>query len=522
MNDKHKNKGKGRPGSKSGARKEHQKSAHTASAAKGQVKEQVGRTTNHTTTRADQTRTSSSANMHARSDSNSKPSGSWMPPVALLFGVLGTLMSAILWSKLNSLSEVTTRAMSDQRSETSSKIADSQTQITASMEEKFAANQEQMTTAFSEQQAAVDNNLKAIDEKLAANQEQMTTALSEQQAAVDSNIQAIDEKVSASLSSFNEELRTSAQADKEEISSATAMSIQEFSNSSESELNNISTSFNLGIRSVREDFEKRFEETESKVAMMQSSVQSANGDQSDRILAEVEYLLRTSQYRVTLAGDVEAGVTALESANDRLNTLGDVDYFPVREQIDAEVAELNSVGSPDIEGLVARLENASAAASGLPLKATEEEAEETAAEGEAEKRATVGGFMKNLNFSVTRSTQAEVDAKINAAEARESIAASSTGEGGQNKTQNSASDILDAHLQAARLSALRADSRQFTTHMDNALGFAGEAFDTDDSAVSDFVANLEEIRETNLVPDVPTLGSALSLFEQINAKRSEK
>jgi len=58
--------------------------------------------------------------------------------------------------------------------------------------------------------------------------------------------------------------------------------------------------------------------------------------------------------------------------------------------------------------------------------------------------------------------------------------------------------------------------------MDNALGFAGEAFDTDDSAVSDFVANLEEIRETNLVPDVPTLGSALSLFEQINAKRSEK
>jgi len=495
MNDKHKNKGKGRPGSKSGARKEHQKSAHTASAAKGQVKEQVGRTTSHTTTRADQTRTSSSASMHARSDSNSKPSGSWMPPVALLFGVLGTLMSAILWSKLNSLSEVTTRAMSDQRSETSSKIADSQTQITASMEEKFAANQEQMTTTFSEQQAAVD-----------------------------SNIQAIDEKVSASLSSFNEELRTSAQADKEEISSATAMSIQEFSNSSESELNNISTSFNLGIRSVREDFEKRFEETESKVAIMQSSVQSANGDQSDWILAEVEYLLRTSQHRVTLAGDVEAGVTALESANDRLNTLGDVDYFPVREQIDAEVTELNSVGSPDIEGLVARLENASAAASGLPLKATEEEAEETAAEGEAEKRATVGGFMKNLNFSVTRSTQAEVDAKINAAEARarDSIAASSTGEGAQNKTQNSASDILDAHLQAARLSALRADSRQFTTHMDNALGFAGEAFDTDDSAVSDFVANLEEIRETNLVPDVPTLGSALSLFEQINAKRSEK
>ena len=509
MNDKRKNQGKGRPGGKPDVRNQHQKSTSTGSAAnvtKEQAKEHANRTVSDTKARASESRTTSSASIHSRSDNNTKSSGGWLAPVALLFGVLGTLMSAILWSKLGTLSDTTTRAMADQRSETSSKIADSQTQITASMEEKFAANQEQMTTAFTEQQAAVDGSLEAMNDK-----------------------------VSTSLTSFNEELRTTAQADKEEISSATAMSIQEFSSSSENELNSISTSFNVGIRTVREDFEKRLEENESKVAMMQESVQSINasavGDQSDWILAEVEYLLRTGQHKVTLAGDVDAGVTALESANNRLDTLGDVDFFPVREQIDVEVAELKSAGSPDIEGLASRLESASDVAEGLPLKAAEEEAEvaegeENAAEGQAEESSAVGGLLKNLNFSVSNSTQEEVDAKIRAsqakAKAQASAAASSVGEGGQSNAQISVGEIVSTHLQAARLSALRADSEQFMTHMDSALELSGEAFDTDDSAVGDFVADLEQIRETNIVPNVPTLGSALSLFEQINAKRSEK
>ena len=135
-------------------------------------------------------------------------------------------------------------------------------------------------------------------------------------------------------------------------------------------------------------------------------------------------------------------------------------------------------------------------------------------------------MLKNLNFSVSNSTQEEVDAKIRAsqakAKARASAAASSVGDGGQSNAQISVGGIVSTHLQAARLSALRADSEQFMTHMDSALELSGEAFDTDDSAVGDFVADLEQIRETNIVPNVPTLGSALSLFEQINAKRSEK
>ena len=247
---------------------------------------------------------------------------------------------------------------------------------------------------------------------------------------------------------------------------------------------------------------------------LQTTNELANRGQRDWILAEVEYLLRTGHHRVKLAGDVKAGVLALESANDRLHALGDIDYFPVREQIKQEVTELRRIGTPNIEGLIFRLETASKVADSLPLKASEDEAGDVAAEGgeQAEGGSAIGGLLSNLNFSVTSTTQADVDARRN----------SSRSGGAPNKQQISASEALSTHLQAARLSALRADSERFMLHMDNALKYTGDVFDGEENSVKDFVADLEDIRETNIVPNVPILGSALSVFEKIDAKRSEK
>ena len=477
MSDKHNKPGKGKPAvsqgsqrtgasSQSGSSSSTPRKAPATSAAAQKTTSSSAHTTSTQTASTSRSNNQTTGQYNAGREEKSG-GGGWIPPVALLFGLVGTLLSAFLWSKLNSLSSSTTTAMAEQREETSSKIADAQTQLTASIEEKNAA---------------------------------------------------LDEKVAGDLSSFNEEMRSNAQADKEEVSTATADTLQEFTSKSEDELNTISTSFNVGIRTLREDVESRFTDSESKVTMMQETLQTtnelANRGQRDWILAEVEYLLRTGHHRVKLAGDVKAGVLALESANDRLHALGDIDYFPVREQIKQEVTVLRRIGTPNIEGLIFRLETASKVADSLPLKASEDEGADAAAEGgeEAEGGSAIGGLLSNLNFSVSSTTQADVDARRNSARSG----------GAPNKQQISASEALSTHLQAARLSALRADSERFMLHMDNALQYTGEVFDGEENSVKDFVADLEDIRETNIVPNVPILGSALSVFEKIDAKRSEK
>ena len=482
MSDKHKKSGKGKPAVSQGSQSSGTSSSTGSSSSAPRKAPATSAAAQKTTsTRATSTQTTSTnrGSQYNGGREEKSSGGGWIPPVALLFGLVGTLLSAFLWSKLNSLSSSTTTAMAQQREETSSKIADAQTQLSTSIDEKNTA----------------------LDEKFTA------------------NIASVNEKVATDLSSFNDEMRSNAQADKEEISTTTADTLQDFTSKSEDELNTISTSFNVGIRTLREDVESRFTDSESKVSMMQQTLQTtnelANRGQRDWILAEVEYLLRTGHHRVKLAGDVKAGVLALESANDRLHALGDIDYFPVREQIKQEVTELRRIGTPNIEGLIFRLETASKVADSLPLRATEEEeGGDTAAEGgEAEQGGSaIGGLLQNLNFSVTSTTQADVDARRS----------SSRSDGAPNKQQISASEALSTHLQAARLSALRADSERFMLHMDNALEYTGEVFDAEDNAVKDFVADLENIRETNIVPNVPILGSALSVFEKIDAKRSEK
>lgn len=459
----------------------------TSAAASGQ--RDVKRTTTQASTSGSQrstsstqTRTTSSGNAGNTRNTTThtvhekKGGGGWLPPVALLFGLLGTLLSAYLWSKLNSLSEATTTALSNQQESTKTEVANVKTELTAALEENSAAT----------------------DSKVAA---------------IETSVQESTAELQTSMQGMGDEIRAETKSGNEEIATSTATAMQELTSNSESELNVISTSFNTGIRTLREDMDAKFAENETQVASMSESLATthelASRGQKDWILAEVEYLLRTGHHRVKLAGDVKAGVLALESANDRLHALGDIDYFPVREQIKQEVTELRRLGPPDIEGLIFRLETAGKVADSLPMRESPKTESDSDASGEEAGGASKLGqsLMSKLNFSVAPSDPSKPKAKRR---------------NKPTKVQLTASEALNTHLQAARLSALRADAERFQNHMDNALKYTDEMFDDSKDPVQTFKADLENIRETNIVPNIPILGSALSMFEKIDAKRGEK
>lgn len=500
MNDKSNNKGAGQQKGKPAVSQQTRDNARTttsstSSSGKAPAASAAARSTSNksrTTTTTTLGGSSGSGGGSGNAVREEKSSGGWLAPVALLFGLVGTLLSGFLWSKLNSFTSTTTTALVSQKEETATMVADTKTELTAALDEKTGA---------------------------------LETSLQEQTAANEEKFASVDEQVNEKLTSFGEEINAEAEVSQQEVATSTAQSLQDFTTKSEGELNAISTSFNVGIRTLREDMETRFQENESQVGQMQETLQTtnelANRGQRDWILAEVEYLLRTGHHRVKLAGDVKAGVLALESANDRLHALGDIDYFPVREQIEREVTELRRLGPPNIEGLIFRLETASKVADTLPLQATEEEAADSDASGqsaEAEpKDSAVGNLLKSMNFSVSSTDQSSIDSRL-----AKQAAGGGGGNSSPSKQQIGASEALSTHLQAARLSALRADSERFTYHMDNSIKYTGEVFDGEQDSVKEFVANLEEIRETNIVPNVPILGSALSIFEKIDAKRSEK
>ena len=417
-----------------------------------------------------------------------KKSGGWIAPVALLFGLVGTGFSAYLYSQLKSLGNSTSTMLSSQAELIESKASEQSSSLTETTETLSSA---------------IDTKASEINEAVEA-----------KAAELDGKTQALQEELGATATTIREEVEGS----KTEIATTTAAAVQELTSKTELEINNISTSFNTGLALLREKTAERLDSLDVKMGDLDESVKTTNEiatrGQRDWVLAEVSYLLRTGVHRVKLAGDVKAGVIALESASERLHTLGDIDYLPVREQIAEEVSALRQVGPPDIEGLIFKLQTMSKRADSLPLPGTlqaEAEAEATSDVDPASAGVALGKSLLERFKGTVKIVPADGDSSGNTTSNKRQVQPT--------KEQLSTSESLRLHLEAARLSALRHDADTFTNHMDNAIGYSSEMFDQDSDQVKTFVSDLTELRNTSIVPQIASLGSSLSLFNKIDSKR---
>ncbi len=443
---------------------------------------------NKTARPADTKAAATTETRRAVNSNDEKKSGGWIAPVALLFGLVGTGFSAYLYSQLKSLGESTSGMLASQAELIETKASEQSSSLTATTDSLTSA----IDTKTGEIQQAMETTAAELDGKTVALQEELGTTA--------------------------ESIRAEVEGSKTEIATTTAAAVQELTSKTELEINNISTSFNTGLALLREKTGDRLDSLDVRMGELDESVKTTNEiatrGQRDWVLAEVSYLLRTGVHRVKLAGDVKAGVIALESASDRLHTLGDIDYLPVREQIAEEVSALRQVGPPDIEGLIFKLQTMSKRADNLPLPGSME----AAAEAEAESETDPASAGVALGKSILERFKGSV--KIVSADGDSSSATNSRKRKAQpSQEQLSTSESLRLHLEAARLSALRHDADTFTNHMDNAIDYSSTMFDQDSDQVKTFISDLTDLRSTSIVPQIASLGSSLSLFNKIDSKR---
>lgn len=81
----------------------------------------------------------------------------------------------------------------------------------------------------------------------------------------------------------------------------------------------------------------------------------AGSERSDWQLAEVEYLLRLANQRLTMSGEVRGAKALLVSADEILLELDDIHFMSVREAIAKDIAALNRADRFDLEGLYLRI-----------------------------------------------------------------------------------------------------------------------------------------------------------------------
>ena len=224
-------------------------------------------------------------------------------------------------------------------------------------------------------------------------------------------------------------------------------------------------------------------------------------------LEEVEQLLRIANHSAALSGDAGTALTALQLADRRLQDLGNPGLLEVRKQIGAELTQLKSVEPVDLPGIAVRLSNMSRNVEQLPLL------------NEPDRLLPSGG-----DPAATAQTPDDDDAWMRAG--RELLADLRNLVRIQNVSESAKPLLTPEHryflfnnlkvmLSGSQIAALRKDSATFRSNLDQAKQWLQEYFDTEQHAVRQLIADIDELSKVDLAPQLPDISGSLTALKDI-------
>ncbi len=235
---------------------------------------------------------------------------------------------------------------------------------------------------------------------------------------------------------------------------------------------------------------------QKKLAAMGSSEISA---QRAWVQAEVIFLLRVANQRLSLVADRDGAIKALQIADGRLADLGTPAFTPVRAEIADAIRSLQAVAITDIDGMTHRLAGFAGSVQSLPLADTiglqSPDVEETgASDGWSIDRAV--DKMKQAFGGMVRISRSEEEiTPVLAPKERFFLRRN-----------------LELQFEMARLSAIQRDQENFEQSLDQAAAWIRRYFDADDTEVSEILAAIASMRMTDLSPPLPGISGPLVLM----------
>ncbi len=223
------------------------------------------------------------------------------------------------------------------------------------------------------------------------------------------------------------------------------------------------------------------------------------------LLAEGEYYLQIANAQLQLANNPHLAALALSMADERITQLSDPALTDVRRAISDEMAALDVMEKPDLEGTTLTLASLARVVESLPLRgaglATDDNSDDLDPDAGTFKRAwgSVKDAMSGL-VKVTPPEQAKLE--LVSPDAEEFLR-----------------NNIALQLQAARLALLRGEQVIFEQTLDDASALIDAYFDTGSEQVVSTQKTLSEIRGHVFTRAVPDISGSLRLLRQYRTLR---
>ena len=145
------------------------------------------------------------------------------------------------------------------------------------------------------------------------------------------------------------------------------------------------------LEAMRQDVDTRLQLLDSlpsRLSNLENSVSSlqgvSTGARNTWLIAEAEYYMQIANAQLQLAGNPRLATLALEMADERITQLADPALTEVRRTISDELAALEIMEKPDIEGITLTLASLARVVDSLPLRQIGEGAADENAEVDPE------------------------------------------------------------------------------------------------------------------------------------------
>ena len=265
-------------------------------------------------------------------------------------------------------------------------------------------------------------------------------------------------------------------------------------------------SIDADLAAIRRELDERvglLSSLPTRMSTLESSIASlagvSEGARDAWILAESEYYMQIANAQLQLANNPHLASLALKMADERIVQLANPALTDVRRAISDELAELDVMEKPDIEGATLTLASLARVVESLPLaRAAESDQESTDIDAELGGAGRAWASVKNAMSGLVKVTPPERAKLVQLSPDAEFFLRNN----------------IALQLQSARLALLRGQQAIFEQTLDDAGALLNDYFDTNSTLVAGALETIAEIRGHVFTAAVPDISESLRLLRQ--------
>ncbi len=254
--------------------------------------------------------------------------------------------------------------------------------------------------------------------------------------------------------------------------------------------------------------EDKIAESQSQQVALEALYQELSRSRDEWALADIEQILTVASQQLQLAGNVQAALLALQTAEGRLARSDRPQFIPLRRVLNRDIERLKAAPNLDITGMALRLDNLIASVDTLPLQFGERLPSPATPAGPAGARgfwarvlAEVWDEMRQL---VRIQTMDRPDAALLAPTQAYFLR-----------------ENLKLRLLNARQALLARDPARFRADLETANAWITRYYDTRAKASAAALANLKQLAAGSINVELPTIADSLAAVRNFKVSRDK-